>query len=60
MFPFVQSLCQTQISILEIFHIFLWLKFSPSLTVNKTEHFPKVPLVSELKKELKTLYVFPE
>ena len=42
MSPFAQSLCQAQISILEIFHIFLWLKFSPSLTLAKIEHFSKV------------------
>jgi hypothetical protein len=33
---------QAQISILEIFHIFLWLKFSPSLILNKIERFSKV------------------
>jgi len=27
---------------LEIFNIFLWLKSSPSLNLNKIEHFPKV------------------
>jgi hypothetical protein len=42
MSPFAQSLCQTQISILEIYHMFLWLKFSPSLTLAKIEHFSKV------------------
>jgi len=29
-------------SILEIFNVFLWLKFSPSLALNKIEHFSKV------------------
>ena len=37
--PFAQSLRQAQILILEIFNIFLWLKFSPSLTLDKIEHF---------------------
>ena len=49
-----QSPCQTQISILEIFNIFLpapwnakpiplgWLKLSPSLILTKIEHFSKV------------------
>jgi len=31
-------------SILEILNIFLWLKFLPSLTLNKIEHFSKVSL----------------
>ncbi len=44
MFPFDQSLCQAQISILEIFHIFLRLKFSPSLTLAKIEYYLKVSL----------------
>ena len=33
---------QAQILILEIFNIFLRLKFSPSLNLNKIEHFSKV------------------
>ncbi len=41
---FAQSLGQAQISILEIFHIFLRLKFSPSLTLTKIEHFSKVSI----------------
>jgi hypothetical protein len=41
MSPFAQSLRQAQISILEILIIFLWLKFSPSLTLAKIEHFFK-------------------
>jgi hypothetical protein len=41
MSPFAQSLCQAQISILEIFHIFLRLKFSPFLILAKIEHFSK-------------------
>ena len=36
---FVQSLRHAQILILEIFYIFLWLKFSPSLTLNKLKCF---------------------
>ena len=39
MFDFVQSLRQVQILILEIFYIFLWLKLSPSLTLDKLERF---------------------
>jgi len=35
----VQSLRQTQILILEILHVFLWLKFSPSLALNKLKRF---------------------
>jgi len=37
-----QSLRQAQILILEILNVFLWLKFLPSLTLNKIEHFSKV------------------
>ena len=37
--PFARSLRQTQILILEILNIFLWLKFSSSLISNKIEHF---------------------
>ena len=33
------SLRQAQILILEILNVFLWLKFSPSLILNKTKHF---------------------
>ena len=36
---FAQSLRQAQILILEIRHVFLWLKISPSLTLSKIEHF---------------------
>jgi len=38
----VQSLRQAQILILEILNVFLWLKSSPSLTLNKNEHLSKV------------------
>ncbi len=41
---FVRFLRQAQISILEIFHIFLCLKFSPSLNSNKNYHFSKFSL----------------
>ena len=51
--PFAQSLCQAQISILEIFHIFLWLKFSPSLILTKIEHFSKVSLDNKSKTQIK-------
>jgi len=40
--PFAQFLCQAQILILKILNVFLWLKFSPSLNLNKIEHFSKV------------------
>jgi hypothetical protein len=40
--PFAQFLCQTQILILKILNVFLWLKFSPSLALNKIERFSKV------------------
>ncbi len=40
--PFAQLLCQAQILILKILRVFLWLKFSPSLNLNKIEHFSKV------------------
>ena len=42
--PFAQSRRQAQILILEILRVFLWLEFSPSLTLNKIEHFSKVSL----------------
>jgi hypothetical protein len=38
-FPFFQSLRQTQILILEIQNVFLWLKFSSFLTLKKMERF---------------------
>jgi hypothetical protein len=37
--PFAQYLRQAQILILEILNVFLWLKFEPSLLLNKIEHF---------------------
>ncbi len=40
--PFVQFLCRAQILILKILNVFLWLKLSPSLNLNKIEHFSKV------------------
>jgi len=39
---FAQFLRQTQILILKIPNVFLRLKFSPSLNLNKNEHFSKV------------------
>jgi len=41
---FVQSLCQTQILILEILNVCLWLKFSSSLTLSKIEPFSKASI----------------
>ncbi len=40
--PFAQFRCQTQILILEILNVFLWLKSSFSLNLTKIEHFSKV------------------
>ena len=42
--PFVQSLCQAQILIRGILNVCLWLKFSPSLTLNKIERFKVVSI----------------
>jgi hypothetical protein len=36
-----QFRCQAQILILEILNVFLWLKLSPSLNLNKIKHFSK-------------------
>jgi len=41
---FARFQCQTQISILEILNVCLGLKSSPSLNLNKDEHFSKVSL----------------
>jgi hypothetical protein len=54
MSSFIQSLCPAQISILEIFHIFLGFNISPSLTLAKIEHFLKVSLYMD------TYHVFTE
>ena len=40
--PFIQSHRQTQILILEILYVCLWLKFSSSSIFNKIEHFQNV------------------
>lgn len=42
--PFAQSLCPIQFPIIEIFHIFMRLKFSPSLIRTSIEDFSKVSL----------------
>jgi len=42
---FAQSRRQAQILILKILNVFLWLKFSPSLALNKNEHFSKVSVL---------------
>jgi len=39
---FAQFLRQTKILILEILNVLLWLKFPPSLNLNKNENFSKV------------------
>jgi outer membrane lipoprotein-sorting protein len=46
---FAQFLCQVQILILKILNVFLWLKFSPSLNLNKNEHFSKVSMPGTVK-----------
>jgi hypothetical protein len=38
---------QAQILILKILNVFLWLKFSPSLNLNKNEHFSKASVFVE-------------
>jgi hypothetical protein len=43
--PFAQFRRQTQILILEILNVFLRLKFSPFLNLDKIEHFSKVSLL---------------
>ena len=47
--PFAQYLRQAQILILEILNVFLWLKFSPSLILNKIEHFETASCVLEIR-----------
>jgi hypothetical protein len=44
--PFAQFRRQTQILILKILNVFLWLKFSPSLALNKIGHFSKVSMIA--------------
>jgi hypothetical protein len=44
MFPFAQFRRQAQILILKILNVFLWLKFSPSLALNKIERFSEVSI----------------
>jgi hypothetical protein len=39
MSQFARSLRQAQILILEILNVFMWLKLSPFLTLNKLKHF---------------------
>jgi len=46
---FARFLRQAQILILEIFNIFLWLKFSPSLNSNKNYHFSKASMIRTFK-----------
>ncbi len=41
---FAQFRRQAQILILEILNVLLWLRFSPSLNLNKIEHFSKVSI----------------
>jgi hypothetical protein len=44
-FHFAQSLRPAQILILEILNVFLWLKLSPSLTLNKLKRFETGSLI---------------
>jgi len=46
--PFAQFRRQAQILILKILNVFLWLKFSPFLALNKIERFAKVSLLCVL------------
>ena len=47
---YIRFLRQAQISILEILHVFLWLKYSPSLNSNINYHFSEVSI--QEKKEM--------
>ncbi len=42
--PFAQFRRQAQILILKILYVFLWLKLSPFLALNKIERFAKVSI----------------
>jgi hypothetical protein len=55
---FAQFLRQPQILILKILNVFLWLKFSPSLNLNKNEHFSKVSLHLGLFQNLQAAIFF--
>ena len=43
--PFAQFQRQAQILILKILNVFLWLKLSPFLALNKIERFAKVSIL---------------
>jgi hypothetical protein len=43
---FAQFPCHTQILILKILNVFLWLRFSRSLNLNKNEHFSNVSITA--------------
>ena len=55
MSQFAQSLRQAQILILEILNVFLWLKLSPSLTLNKLKHFETDSVVKFFRRRLSLL-----
>ena len=55
---FAQSRCQAQILILEILNVFLWLKFSPSLTVDRLERFKIGSRVVKLKRTEQFVFVY--
>ncbi len=44
---FIQFRRQAQILILKILNVFLWLKFSPFLDLNKIERFAKVSQINK-------------
>ena len=54
---FAQFLRYVQISILEILNVFLWLKFSPSLNLNKNEHFSKVSMFRFQTELFETIFI---
>ena len=58
MLPFAQFRRQAQILILEILNVFLWLKFSPFLALNKIERFAKVSLCRGNRNPKDPIFVF--
>jgi len=56
-FP-MSGICQkAQILIREILHVFLWLKFSPSLILNKIEHFETGSFVFKKMGSVRNIFV---
>ena len=62
----VRYLRQAQILILEILHVFLWLKYSPSLISNKIEYFETASVrfifisihLADFQKEIMNLCIY--